>query len=38
VGAVFLGEAVTLTMVAAGSVIRLGTALATGVVSFGGRR
>ena len=37
-GAVFLGEAVTPTMVAAGSVILLGTALATGVISSGGRR
>jgi drug/metabolite transporter (DMT)-like permease len=37
-GSVFLGEVVTLTMVAAGGVILLGTALATGVLSFGGRR
>jgi drug/metabolite transporter (DMT)-like permease len=37
-GVVFLGERVTLTMVAAGGVILLGTALATGVLSFGGRR
>lgn len=37
-GAVFLDESVTLTMLAAGGVILLGTALATGVLSFGGRR